>query len=397
MTSEPRANHPERGVTMTFVALSMGVIMGISALVIDLGEARLAKRNLATATDAAGLAATLDLAVGLDPCPPAPTVPGAPFSPGDVAESTVGQYLLANAPDATLLAPCEETGMRYSFDYGYEKIGSRITINASHTVDNSFAGAIGAPQTINTQSSTTAQWGPPTALKNLAPIGLCKRAWISVVSQPSGNLLTTGDQRGRLNKIIQPVQYQLPVAGSSDPYIVRVPRYTDSRTEELYGKCKKRIPSNYVLLDFNEGEYDLAEAVEWARTGYPEPITIDGSVPSDYSTSPIRRCETRQCTEARSGTPEERAAVISTLLESDQWHYFPIINRWYNNSGDSRVHMVGVIRAKLVGWSADSYLEFEIDVGRTVVEGICCGTGAGTGRLSVVSVCAVDPNEIGAC
>jgi len=386
----------ERGVTMAFVAMSMGIVLGVSALVIDLGHARLARRSLATATDASALAASQDLALGRNPCPPPPQSPGEMFDPDAVRASTAGRYLLENDPDAVLIPPCEEID---TYHYGSkvpEKVGGRIIINATRTVDNSFAGAIGAGQTIEPSSSTTAEWGPPSAIRNLAPVGLCLRGGISIESQPSGSPLPVTRREPRLVDIFLSISNEIPPTGTSDPYIIRLYNYRDDQSTR--GRCGNNTPSNSLLVDFNHGPFELQDAVEWAENGFPEPVDIDGAGQLGLTGRPDHPCILISCVDAGAGDTDERSLVFDTLRDSNEFLYFPVFNYWYRNPWDqSRVHLVGVLRAKLLGGDYESYLEFEVDVSRAVVDGVCCGSGIGTGRLSVVSVCAVDPNENGAC
>lgn len=138
----------ERGASLALVALSLAGLVGMAALVVDVGLGRLTRQTLIPATDAAALAAAQDL-VG---------------APGDEtgACATARTYLAGNAPGATMTG-CEITS------FG---VGGRITISAAETVDATFAPAGGsAPRAVGSVSS--AAFGPPLTVSELRPIALC--------------------------------------------------------------------------------------------------------------------------------------------------------------------------------------------------------------------------------
>jgi len=136
----------ERGVTLPFVALSMVALLGMAALVVDLGNGWRTRRALIAATDASALAAAQDFTNGTDGC-----------------ASTAGSYLTSNEPAAGLVS-C------VPFDYNPDQ--GRVTVTADHNVQTWFTGVIGRGD-YNAESVTTAVWGPPASVTGLRPIGLC--------------------------------------------------------------------------------------------------------------------------------------------------------------------------------------------------------------------------------
>ncbi|MCP5030340.1 MAG: hypothetical protein GY939_00965, partial [Actinomycetia bacterium] len=104
-------------MVLPFVALTMGILVGTSALVIDVGNGRRIKEDLVTATDASALAAAYDYAT---------ENPGA-------ACGTATSYLAQNEPTA-LLVGCD----------GFpDPISGRVAVTATVNADTFLASILG--------------------------------------------------------------------------------------------------------------------------------------------------------------------------------------------------------------------------------------------------------------
>lgn len=377
--------HPERGVTLAFVALSMAVIIGIAALVIDLGAGRLARRSLVTATDAAALAAAQEYALGGDPCPVGSAQPGAIINPASVAASVAGDYLLKNYPDATLVAPCAKTNVIYDrlAPAGTVEVGGQITIRAQDRIDTSFAPAIGGADSIGTSAASSAHWGPPSAISQLRPLGLCALAELTVLNQPPGAGLVTGS-----STLIDLVRSDLriPGPGESD-YIIRIPKLNVGPT------CGHS--ENLMLIDFDGGTWSRADLYGWASNGWDELTPFDNANAASSATicSP-----SPSCFKGRVGSFNARTDTFNRIASGGDEVFLPIFDRFYpttigSNSGT--MHLIGVLPAQVVGAFGPN-LEIIVSGEPQIVAGPCCNAGV-TGRLRVVSLCGVDPEISGVC
>ena len=131
---------------MALVALSLVWIVGIAALVIDIGDGWLTRQSLIPATDAAALAAAQDLV-------------GQPNN-HTRACNTAAAFVLGNAPSGAM-SSCDVTnnGGR-----------GRVTVSAAQGFDPQLAQP---GQEIEIESISTATWGPPSTVSGLRPLGLC--------------------------------------------------------------------------------------------------------------------------------------------------------------------------------------------------------------------------------
>ncbi|HKY13764.1 MAG TPA: Tad domain-containing protein [Microthrixaceae bacterium] len=134
---------------IVIAAVCMTLVLGIAALVIDLGNARAQRRELVTAVDAAALAGGRALAAG-ESDSAAEAACQAAFADNGVAD----------AP------PCE-----------VEIVGSGGTVEATvkRTVDYGLAQIFAGSTTdsVNLRASTTAMVGVPEGVEGLIPLGLC--------------------------------------------------------------------------------------------------------------------------------------------------------------------------------------------------------------------------------
>ncbi|MDH3295982.1 MAG: pilus assembly protein TadG-related protein, partial [Acidimicrobiia bacterium] len=143
----------ERGATLALVAMLLTAMLTLTALVIDIGGGRGVRQRLIPATDSAALAAAQDLVHW-----PSDTVG---------ACNTASAYVAGNAPDATMTG-CDVT----PFPTG----GGKVSVTASESTSGTFASfGEGNEQAIGASSS--AEWGAPTTVSGLRPVGLCYDGW----------------------------------------------------------------------------------------------------------------------------------------------------------------------------------------------------------------------------
>jgi len=140
MRVTPRLRRDERGAVLVIVALSLVVLLGMLALVVDLGRAVAVRRAMVNASDSAALAAAQKCALG--------------FGSGQ-AQAAATATAKMNDANATLV----------SFDAGPEcdslqTLGLKlVTVRYTTTVDYFVAPILGIDsQDVTTQA--TAQWGP---------------------------------------------------------------------------------------------------------------------------------------------------------------------------------------------------------------------------------------------
>lgn len=140
----PRPNG-EHGAVAIIVAIMMVVVLGMAALVLDVGNKWQTRRRLITSTDAAALAAARAFAYKEDGC------------------AAAADYLKTNDPKATLVGSCQKRGWD---SYGY------VTISATHDENTSFGKVLGVGST-RSHSTSSAQWGTPQNVTGILPFGVC--------------------------------------------------------------------------------------------------------------------------------------------------------------------------------------------------------------------------------
>lgn len=334
----PRPGSDDRGATLALVALSMIVLMGMAALVIDLGHGWQTRRSMIPATDAAALAAAQDFIDDNDGC-----------------ASTAETYLTNNEANANL-DTCHS--YNYSADHG------RVTVEASHNVETWFAGAIGLGD-FTVESVSTAVWAPPLGVTGLRPIGLC----------------IDGNQD--LHDLID----HPPTTET----VIKIPYEKDQ--PDACG-AEEDIPGNWGFIDFDGGNNSTDDTKDWVENGFPDPIEL-----SDHS---VTTCVGEpHCYEGLPGAPTGVHPELNALRLSGQDFTVPLFNYVEDNGANALFHLVGVINVrlsdyKLTGDQATWYFEFIVLPG-DLITGTCCnGTGEYTGN-KVIILCGVDPGNYAAC
>jgi len=331
-----RTRRRERGVALPMVALCMVMIMGMAALVIDLGNGWRTRRALIPATDAAALAAAQDYATG-----------------GNGCAGTAGTYLTANEPAAGLVS-C--TRFNYSASQG------RVTVTGTEAVDTWFAPVIGLGD-YNVRSVTSAVWGPPATVTGLRPIGLCyggSAALQAIINSPPAT-----------------------------PTLVRI-NYAKDQPTACGGAT---IPGNWGTVDFDGGANSNADTQSWVLNGYPGQVAFGNhSVTSCGGEA--------HCYEGDTGALSGIQSQLNTLKTTGIYFTLPVFNFASNPGANAEFHLMGVVRARLVdfrvtGPEAGRYFDLMISPG--LVTGTCCGSPGGTTGTKVIAICGVDPANFQAC
>lgn len=207
----------ERGAVGVMVALLLTVLFGGAAFAVDLGDAWQRKRKLATATDAAALAAAQEYATGADGC-----------------AARAPSYLAANDEAASMTA-CDHTA-------GHLARSGYVTVDAVSHVDYTFGPVLGL-EGQDVHSSTTAGFGVPTGATGLRPIAICESypdlaAWLDVEAGPT-----------------------IPSGTIVIPYT------------KLSLGCDS-APGNWSLLDFDDGGGGADEVSDLLASGFPDTVDI---------------------------------------------------------------------------------------------------------------------------
>jgi Flp pilus assembly protein TadG len=318
------------------VALALVLIMGMAALVIDLGNGWRTRRALIPATDAASLAAAQDYAKGANGC-----------------AATAGAYLVNNEATASLVS---------CVPFSYSTNQGRVTVVGSEPVRTWFAPIIGRGN-YTVQSVTTAVWGPPESVTGLRPVGLC----------------ITG------STALQGVVNNPPVVDT----LVRI-KYSKDQPNQCGGTS---IPGNWGTIDFNGGANSNAETKDWVTNGYPGSVVFANEVVTSCAGEP-------HCYQGDTGALNGISSELTALKNSGIYFMLPVFNYVENPGANARFHLIGVIRAKLIDFKlngADSSRFFDLLVKPGLVTGTCCGAPSGASGNKVIAICGVDPNAFAAC
>jgi hypothetical protein len=156
----------ERGVTAVLMAIWLVLLVGLTALVVDLGRGWVERRREVRATDAAALAAALSFAVEEAQCvqdDPSRWIP---------AQTSADRVALANVS-----APSPAERVLFSPDCA----NRTVTVAYRSQVTYAFAPLFGFPRQRMVSARATARWGPSGAAYT-APLML-RDAWMTQVCQ----------------------------------------------------------------------------------------------------------------------------------------------------------------------------------------------------------------------
>lgn len=326
------------GATIALVALAMFVIMGMAALVVDLGNGWRTRRALIPGTDAAALAAAQDYVNGVSaPTPCSVTAP---------------DYLGRNSPSATMDS-CVPGG---NLDHGW------VTVTATDNVQTWFASVIGSGD-YPVESVSSAVFAPPASVTNLRPIGLCI------------------DGSSALENVVRN-----PPAG---PTLIRVD-YDKDQPDDCGGAS---IPGNWGTVDFDGGANSNSDTQEWVTNGYPDEVVFEDHVVTSCAGEP-------HCYEGDTGALAGIQSQLNGLRSSGIYFTLPVFNYAENPGANASFHLMGLVRVRLIdfqvnGLPSNRFFELLVDPG--LVTGTCCGSGSGASGNQVVAICGVDPNDVTAC
>lgn len=323
----------DRGAALAIVALLLIVMLGLTAMVVDLGAMRTIRRSLVPATDAAALAAAQELAE----------------HPWDVngACAEAGAYVAVNTPQATL-TECYVA-------YPSSQTSGTVEITAVEDADTSFAAPASGPPTL--QSSSTATWGPPLAVSDLRPIGFCY------------------DGSSYL-------KYLIDYPPSHIKY-VRLPFLPDD-PDDCGGQPDL---GSFSAVDLVSGA-SLDDLRDWTRDGYPEAMR--------FGQGGTGACGNSTTCRDRSDALPDLDAELSSLVTTRRYVAFPIFDHVDEDRVELiGVLRARVYDFELDGDPSSWELELKIDPG--LIAGECCGTAGLSAGNRVVAICGVDDDESPLC
>ncbi len=303
----------EHGAVAVLLAVCMTVVIAAAAVVIDAGQVWATRRQAITATDAAALAAAQDFAQWQDGC----------------TSGVAATYLAANT-SVLSLDSCTSTGAGTQ---------GTVTVDASGRVDHALGAVVGRDHTEVT-SSSTAYFGPATALRGLRPFSLCSQSDAFGAWQASGHSLTT---------------------------VFRIYYTRDNPTQ-----CGGVVPGNWGLMDFNGGANTLDELRSWIRGGFPESVSVPGWFEGD-------------------------PGAFSNAMDLDavlgQEIHIPVFDDATGVGDGAEFHLEGFVSVIIHGFKdngPESGRYLDIQFTTAVASGSCCGTGALDAGLFGIGLCKVD-------
>ncbi|HEY5539831.1 MAG TPA: pilus assembly protein TadG-related protein [Coriobacteriia bacterium] len=206
----PRPLHNDSGAVAVIVALMMVVLVGVAALVVDMGSLYVERRKMQTAADAAALAGVQEL-------------------PGDPTEARriAAAYVSVNASEAT--------GVSISFPPGGNVANDTILVTVDTPEAPLFFARIWGQSSAPVAASAAARVTSPTAYgKGVMPLGI----------------LASGT--------IDPTQYWGIPRGT----LIQIKYAGGSGTNGDYGMVTLQEGANW-------GESDVGDAIRLGGSGYP--------------------------------------------------------------------------------------------------------------------------------
>lgn len=323
----------ERGASLALVALSLAGLLGLAALVVDIGHGRLTRQTLIPATDAAALAAAQDLVE----------------TPGNeqAACATAGAYLAGNAASATMTG-CQVTSS--GPDAG------RVTVTASETVDATFAPP-GSADARAIGSVSSAAFGPPRTVSRLRPLAFCY------------------DGSAALRQLVD----DPPTA----PTTVEV-RFVPDDPSACGGSP---TVGNFTTVAFEHG-VSFRRIRRWLRNGYPQQVAL--AAPT------VAACDTPGLCYERIDALTEIDSALDSLAAGHSYVTFPVFDvadaTAVHLVGVIRAQVGAFLLDGLPdGW----FVELTIEPG--LITGTCCGTPGIPAGNQVIALCGVDPDAGASC
>lgn len=328
---------PERGMILPLVALMLSVLIGVSALIVDLGSARRSQQELITAADAAALAGAYDAATGVAS-----------------ACTTADSYLASNAPLSSITS-CTTTGTS----------SGRLSLAATIQSDAWFAPALGLGNQITVNTASVAAWGPPSGVSELIPLAFCRDATelAALLSSPPTS----------------PTAFRVDFA---EPVVKDCGNTGAGAFGEIHFDDVQSHPSHSRFED-------------WIEDGYEDVITLNA--PGATSCPTAASCLYGS---TNNGTHwPNHASELNDHITSGELLYVPIYD-YAVGIGSTQYSLVGVIQARLTNynvWGDPTTWFFEMTAEPGLIPGRCCGESSTTGGTVALALCAVDPTDLGAC
>ncbi len=325
----------DEGAAIVMVAASMVVIMGMAALVIDLGNGWRTRRALIPATDAAALAAAQAYVDGETGCNLAP------------------DYLTFNE-GAAILISCDKVDI--DTDRG------RVTVTASHPVETWFASAIGLGD-YDVQSVSTAAWAPPGAVYGLRPIGLCLAGSSALQNFINNPPPTAQDLTIYYNK-------DQPDACGDDTF----------------------VPGNWGSIDFTGVGNNFKD---WVEFGYDGLVGFEYHTVTDCDDDHCYIGDTGALPGAKNELDDLRdSQQYFTLPVFNYVNDLPGNNAKFHIAAILRVRLMSY---KLTGKPSTHFFKLRVKPG--LVDGPCCAGGGGGGNAGnkVIAICEVGNGDFSAC
>ena len=257
--------------------------------------------------------------------------------------ATAGSYLAANAPEATMVT-CQVVPE--------PPTGGRVEVGASQTFQGSV---LGGEETLT--STSGAAWGPPLTVAGLRPLALCY------------------DGSPELRAVID--------NPPSEPKEVKIwfPKLDPTACGGV------AVVGNFLSVDF-EGDGHLWSIRRWMRDGYKGEVALDPD--------PGAGCGAGSVCYQRPYALLDLIWETVGLVSSGAYATFPV----YDYADADRVHLVGVVRARLLGFDLDGSLDgwwLKLKVRPGFVAGDCCGPGAIDGGNKAIALCDVGRGALPSC
>lgn len=323
----------ERGASLALVALSLAGLIGLAALVVDVGHGRLTRQTLIPATDAAALAAAQDLVE----------------APGNeqAACATAGTYLAGNAAGATMTG-CEVTPS--GPDAG------AVTVTAAETVDATFAPP-GSADARAILSVSSAAFGPPRTVSRLRPLAFCY------------------DGSAALRQLID----NPPTA----PTTVEV-RLVPDNPSACGGSP---TVGNFTAFAFESGA-SIRRIRRWLRNGYPQQVGLAAPTATG--------CDAPELCFERVDTLTEIDSALDALQGRHRYVTFPVFD-FADTTAVHLVGVIRAqVGSFLLDGPPDGwFVELTIEPG--LITGTCCGTPGLPAGNQVIALCGADPDAVTRC
>lgn len=398
-----QVQHDERGAVLPIVVICLILVLGMSALAIDMGNLWAQRRSMVDATDAAALAAAHFMSQqDASACTNSNTLA--------TAQTTAQSLLTQNQPAAFL-----DSSSGFQVWCSGAPYRGQVTVTAYNPTSLMFAPAIGIKRTQNVRSISVAQWGPLAQATGVRPIAICDQSavyqdWLRFGAAGSGTTPTVDPNSGAITLPPGPGaqtygQYaysqsqssptnttEYPptgtyVAGSGGDVVQRI-NFTQGPQDGTCGGA----PGNWGFLQLpgsGNGASDLSQAL---LQGGPDPVSTTSQLiltktGADHSTQAA--LATISC------GPPANTSLPAQLPEQNCPFRFPIVvfDNVSGNGNNATFHEVNQLCVVLRGFSpivgnSSPYLDFEFLYGNVCDLG---GTiGSSGGGLQGVSLCGGD-------